>query len=166
MYWFGPGGEVLTETDLTGTVINEEYFFFNGQRIARIDRATGALHYYFSDQLESTSVITDPTGFIQQLYYYYPYGGLAYSSGSDPNHYKFTGKERDAESGLDNFGFRYNASTMGRFMTPDPAGMMAVDIGSPQTLNRYAYVLNNPLSFVDPFGGNRGQTGRSPFFLP
>jgi hypothetical protein len=41
---------------------------------------------------------------------------------------------------------------MGRFMTPDPAGMMAVDIGSPQTLNRYAYVVNNPLSLVDPFG--------------
>ena len=34
--------------------------------------------------------------------------------------YKFTGKERDSESGLDNFGARYNASSMGRFMTPDP----------------------------------------------
>ncbi len=34
--------------------------------------------------------------------------------------YKFTGKERDTESGLDNFGKRYNASSLGRFMTPDP----------------------------------------------
>jgi len=66
--------------------------------------------------------------------------------------YKSTGKERDSESGLDYFGFRHYASTMGRFMTPDPAGMMAVDIGSPQTLNRYAYVINNPLNLIDPFG--------------
>jgi RHS repeat-associated protein len=64
----------------------------------------------------------------------------------------FTGKERDGESGLDYFIHRHYASTMGRFMQPDPAGMMAVDIGSPQTLNRYTYVLNNPLSLVDPFG--------------
>jgi RHS repeat-associated protein len=38
---------------------------------------------------------------------------------SIPESYKFTGKERDSESGLDNFGARYNASAMGRFMTPD-----------------------------------------------
>jgi RHS repeat-associated protein len=68
------------------------------------------------------------------------------------NQYEFTGKERDSESGLDYFIHRHYASTMGRFMQPDPAGMMAVDIRSPQTLNRYAYVLNNPLSFTDPFG--------------
>jgi RHS repeat-associated protein len=66
--------------------------------------------------------------------------------------YKFTGKERDSESGLDNFGARYNSFQYGRFMTPDPAGMMAADLQNPQTLNRYAYVLNNPLSFTDPTG--------------
>jgi RHS repeat-associated protein len=150
MYWFGPGGEVLTETDLTGTVINEEYFFFNGQRIARIDRATGVLHYYFSDQLQSTSVITDSTGDGQAVYYYYPFGGLAYSSGSDPNHYKFTGKERDGESGLDNFDFRYYASSLGRFMKPDEPFLWSES--DPQSLNLYGYVSNNPLSRIDPDG--------------
>lgn len=64
--------------------------------------------------------------------------------------YKITGKERDAESGLDHFQFRNYGSSMGRWMIRDPAGMMAVDIDSPQTLNRYAYVLNNSLSLVDP----------------
>ncbi len=63
-----------------------------------------------------------------------------------------TGKERDTESGLDHFKFRSYSSTMGRWMSPDPAGMMAVDIADPQSLNRYAYVQNNPLSFVDPLG--------------
>jgi len=63
--------------------------------------------------------------------------------------YKFTGKERDAESGLDNFGARYNASSMGRFMTPDPLGGHQED---PQTLNKYSYVRNNPLTLTDPTG--------------
>jgi RHS repeat-associated protein len=86
---------------------------------------------------------------VQAQYFYYPYGWTQSSTGSDPNHYKFTGKERDAESGLDYFGARYMASTMGRFMTPDPVGGHQED---PQTLNRYAYVRNNPLSLTDPTG--------------
>lgn len=64
---------------------------------------------------------------------------------------RFTGKERDAESGLDNFGARYNASSLGRFMTPDPT-MKIVNRLNPQTWNRYAYVINNPLKFIDPLG--------------
>ncbi len=44
----------------------------------------------------------------------------SYSYHGDLPQHKFTGKERDSESGLDNFGARYNSSTMGRFMTPDP----------------------------------------------
>ena len=62
-----------------------------------------------------------------------------------------TGKERDAESGLDNFGARYNASTMGRFMTPDPL-LNSGRPSSPQTWNRYSYALNNPLKIKDPTG--------------
>ena len=63
--------------------------------------------------------------------------------------YKFTGKERDAESGLDDFPARYYGSTMGRFMSPDPMGGHLED---PQTLNRYAYARNNPTSLTDPTG--------------
>lgn len=42
----------------------------------------------------------------EERYFFYPCEGLLYSSGSDPNRYKFTGKERDSESGLDMFGAR------------------------------------------------------------
>ncbi len=62
-----------------------------------------------------------------------------------------SGKERDAESGLDNFGARYDASSLGRFMTPDPL-LSSGRPGSPQTWNRYAYVGNNPLRYIDPTG--------------
>jgi RHS repeat-associated protein len=154
MYWPGHNGEILAETDLNGNV-NEEYIYLNGQRIARIDRPSGTVHYYFSDPLGSTAVITDIAGNIQQQYYYYPYGGLLSSVGSDPNHYKFTGKERDSESGLDNFGARYNASSMGRFMSPDPnqdSGFEHMD--DPQSWNGYAYVRNSPTTGTDPDGRN------------
>lgn len=67
-----------------------------------------------------------------------------------------TGKERDAESGLDYFGARYYASSMGRMMSPDwsakaePVPYAKLD--NPQSLNLYAYVGNNPLRFTDPTG--------------
>jgi RHS repeat-associated protein len=61
----------------------------------------------------------------------------------------FTGKERDNETGLDYFGARYLSATNGRFTSPDPHGGR---VGHPQTMNRYSYVVNNPLVFVDPSG--------------
>jgi len=65
--------------------------------------------------------------------------------------YKFTGKERDEESGLDNFKARYFGSSMGRFSSPDPdnAGAWEAD---PQSWNAYAYARNNPLLFTDRDG--------------
>ena len=149
MYWPGPGGETLAETSLTGT-INEEYIYFNGERIARIDRPSGTVNYYFSNHLGSASVVTSAKGVIQEQMDFYPFGGVVYSSGSDPNHYKFTGKERDSESGLDNFDFRYFGSSMGRFMSPDDDS--AQDQANPQSWNLYSYVMNRPTVATDPDG--------------
>jgi len=78
---------------------------------------------------------------------YSPFGQIISGNTGDP--YLFTGKERDTESGLDDFGARYFGSTMGRFLSPDPVGGSLL---SPQSLNRYAYVLNNPLRNTDPTG--------------
>jgi RHS repeat-associated protein len=61
----------------------------------------------------------------------------------------FTGKERDTESGNDYFGDRYFASTMGRFLSPDPGPWKLND---PQYFNMYSYALNNPLRNVDEEG--------------
>jgi RHS repeat-associated protein len=164
MYWRGPGGEVLTETSLTGA-IDEEYIYFGSERIARVDRPSGTVHYYFSNHLGSASVITDAMGDIEQQTDYYPFGGLAYTTGSDTNHYKFTGKERDSESNLDNFGARYFASTMGRFMTPDwaarPTAVPYAVFGDPQSLNLYIYVRNDPVTTADA-DGHSGPTATTP----
>jgi len=69
---------------------------------------------------------------------------------------RYTGKERDAESGLDFFGARYYASTTGRWMSPDwaekPEDVPYATMGDPQSLNLYNYVGNNPLSRADADG--------------
>jgi RHS repeat-associated protein len=66
--------------------------------------------------------------------------------------YKFTGQERDSESGLDYFKARHDSSQYGRFMTTDPADNAATCLLNPQTQDRYAYVTNNPVNSTDPTG--------------
>jgi RHS repeat-associated protein len=69
---------------------------------------------------------------------------------------RYTGKERDAESGLDYFGARYYGSTMGRWLSPDwssnPVSIPFARLDNPQTLNLYSYVGNNPLRRFDSNG--------------
>jgi RHS repeat-associated protein len=64
---------------------------------------------------------------------------------------RYTGKERDAESGLDYFGARYYGSNMGRFTSPDGFSDGS-DFDNPQSWNLYSYVRNNPLTNTDPDG--------------
>jgi RHS repeat-associated protein len=78
-----------------------------------------------------------------------PFGDGLSCTNSDISPAHFTGKDRDAATGLDNFGARFDSSSLGRFMSPDPFGGHQED---PQTLNRYAYVRNNPLNLTDPTG--------------
>ena len=62
---------------------------------------------------------------------------------------KFTGYEQDAETGLNFAEARYDSSAQGRFTSADSVGGSA---GNPQSLNRYAYVGNNPMNYSDPTG--------------
>jgi len=62
-----------------------------------------------------------------------------------------SGKERDAESGMDYFGARYYSGAQGRFTSTDPILGSANPL-NPQTWNRYTYTLNNPLKYTDPLG--------------
>jgi RHS repeat-associated protein len=151
LYWRGAGSDTLLETSMSGAA-TEEYIFFNGKRVVRRDASNGAVHFYFSDHLGSASVVTSSTGVIQKESDYYPYGGELAVSGTDPNNYKFTGKERDAETALDYFGARYYSSAVGRFFEPDTKSFDLHFLPTPQKWNKYAYVINNPLSLTDPNG--------------
>lgn len=153
LYYTDMDGKVLNESSLGATNLRE-YVYLNNKRLARIDVPTPlTVKYYFSDNLESASVITDANGTMPPLQEsdYYPYGGEIAVTTGDSNTYKFTSKERDIESTLDYFGARHYASTLGRFHTPDPL-LNSGKPSDPQTWNRYAYTRNNPLKYVDPNG--------------
>jgi RHS repeat-associated protein len=115
------------------------------------------VHYYFSDHLGSSNVVTSATGVIEEDSDFYPFGGERLITDILPDQqYKFTGKERDAETNLDYFGARYYSSSLGRFMTPDwsasPVPVPYADLAIPQSLNLYSYVENNPITSTDPEG--------------
>ncbi len=86
------------------------------------------------------------------------YGDAAYAPFGEPYSIKdtpylsFTGAQQDTVSGTYDFLYREYNPVQGRWISPDPAGLNAVDAANPQSWNRYAYVVNNPLSNIDPLG--------------
>src|SRR5439155_3294320 len=147
LYWRGPSGDALAETDLTGNIVSE-YVFFAKRRVARRD-GSGSVFYYDADSLGTTRTITNANGNVCYDAEFTPYGTELIHTNSCPQNYMFTGLERDSESGLDYALARHYDQRTGRFMSVDPA---AGNISDPQTLNRYAYVRNNPVNLTDPSG--------------
>jgi RHS repeat-associated protein len=127
------------------------------------------------DHLGSTRMVTDQSGNLIARHDYLPFGGEILSGtggrtsawgAPDGVNQKFTGKERDQETGLDYFGARYYGSSMGRFMSPDWSAKVQpvpyAKLDNPQSLNLYSYVGNNPLSRVDPDGHCGAPAGLKP----
>jgi RHS repeat-associated protein len=152
LYWYMTPG-IVGESDLSGN-LTDEYIFFDGERAAR--KSTNGVFYYFSDHLKTASVVTDSLGNIKSESDFYPWGGELQFVNNDSNHYKFTGKERDTETGLDYFGARYYSNGLGRWVSADwsstPVPVPYADFGDPQSLNLYSYVRNIPTTGTDAEG--------------
>ena len=117
------------------------------------------VEYYHLDGLGNVRAITDAAGNVTERHDYLPFGEECTTGPCATNPgvgagqpRKFTGKERDQETGLDYFGARYYGSKIGRFATVDPTMTIQENLLDPQRWNRYAYGRNNPLRFVDPDG--------------
>lgn len=124
-----------------------KYIFAGGTRVAA--KTGGQVSFFHPDHQGSTSVATDATGNKIEDIAYYPFGGTRQENGSTSDSHKYTDQERDSETGLYNYNARLYDPELGRFMSPDS---IVPDPSNPQSLNRYAYVLNNPVNFTDPTG--------------
>jgi RHS repeat-associated protein len=113
-----------------------------------------AIEIVHPDRLGSIRAITDATGVVTATYRYDEWGTLTVATGSSTQPFAYTGELHDL-TGLTYLRARYEDPSLGRFLSRDP---IAGNPRSCQTLNRYSYVLNNPVTLVDP-------TGRKPQVL-
>ena len=118
--------------------------------------SSGLAYYRHADWLGSSRFASLPSG-TTRLYYdgaYAPYGESYAETGTTDR--VFAGMDQDTVSSgaypLYDALYREYHPTWGRWVSPDPAGLGAVDPGNPQSWNRYAYVTNNPLALIDPLG--------------
>lgn len=155
-YIYGSDGQVVSYTD-TNSNWNGTYIHFGGDLVG-LYAGTGT-YFYHRDHLGSTrlgtdvngNVTTNPNGTGGQVGYDYQPFGEQLTVGGETD-IKFTGLERDSETGLDHTDFRQYSSQLGRWMSPDPASLPAADPDDPQSWNMYSYVENQPMDWVDPLG--------------
>jgi len=147
----------------TATGIRHKYnLYAEGRVFATITRDENNLtraNYLHTDHLGSIDTITDENGLVVERFSFDPFGLRRQSNWLDAQagqdltsnitNKGYTGHEMDDESGLINMKARLYDPWLGRFLTPDS---IIPDATNGQSLNRYSYVLNNPLKFVDPTG--------------
>ncbi|HWQ34496.1 MAG TPA: RHS repeat-associated core domain-containing protein [Blastocatellia bacterium] len=168
---YDPDGLLLAEYPKQGAAgaPTKEYGYRGGQLLVVFDSTeTGdkQLQWLVTDHLGSTRMLVNRSGSLNGIKRrdYLPFGeelaatiGHRAASGSgyavdDKPRMKFTGHERDGESGLDYMQARYCSSVQGRFTSPDPVGHAGADESDPQSWNLYAYARSSPVVYTDPDG--------------
>ncbi len=152
-------GSSYTQTAYTPS--GTKFAYMNGQSVQQyfaplaggaqiVYNASGIQFYRLPDWEGTSRFAVTPSNSVYFDGGYAPFGEQYASYGTSDR--VFTGQQQELVSALYDFPFRQYSSTQGRWIVPDPAGLAAVDITNPQTWNRYAYVANNPLSYIDPLG--------------
>jgi RHS repeat-associated protein len=158
------GWEVYRRRDVTGLVLERQtlHVMDGVKRVALVETTTadastgGAFQaatvtrYQLGNHLGSSVLEVDAAGNVLSYEEYHPYGMTAYHSGTGAaevslKRYRYTGKERDEETGLYYYGARYYPPWLGRWTSADPAGM----VDGP---GLYNYARCNPVTLSDPSG--------------
>jgi RHS repeat-associated protein len=162
---YGIGGNLIAEFDGTSGGLKKEYIYGASGLVGTIEPTalnSNGTRYSTSDHIGSPRVLTNSSAGVVSRHDYMPFGeelgagvggrtaGMGFNA-ADGLRDKFTSYERDGETGLDFAEARFYSSSQGRFTSVDPLMASATPV-NPQTFNRYSYVLNSPLTLVDPTG--------------
>ena len=160
----GPGNQVLSSFNLvgedqSGNWSREMDYIWMGRRLLGTEEDPGGpsstIQHYHTDHLGTIRLITDSAGNKVSEHEYLPYGQELTGAGNGVM--KFTGHERDADTGMDYMHARFYTSYLGRFMSVDP---VLGNTGSGGSWNRYGYVRGNPIRLIDPKGLAPAQTSQ------
>ncbi len=143
-YVYDPFGNLLAEADDQNNITRK--YIYGGGVIAMA--TPDARYCYHFNGTGSTVALTDMTGTVVNSYAYEPFGQILAEQESIPQPFKFVGKYgvMAEPNGLYYMRARYYDPTVGRFISEDPLGFGGGDV------NLYAYVMNNPISLIDPSG--------------
>ncbi len=119
--------------------------------VAGAMRVNSTLYFVLKDNLSSASVVTDAAGTVVGEDRFYPFGETRFTTGNMFTDKLFTGQREITGLGIYHYGARFYSPKLGRFLSADT---MVPGYANPQNLNRYSYVLNNPLGYIDPTGHN------------
>jgi RHS repeat-associated protein len=140
------------EVEVTNTTITKKTYYYPAGGAVRVEdfnnSANSGVFYILKDHLGSASVTLDSNGTAISESRYYPFGETRVTSGTIPTDKRFQ-SQRDVGLGLMHFGARFYHPRLGRFISADT---IVPNFANPQSLNRYAFVLNNPLKYIDPTG--------------
>jgi RHS repeat-associated protein len=123
------------------------YVYLGSEKLVEY-RYANSTRFFHNDHLGTTKAVTDHTGLVLERWDHYPFGE-EWVSGLTGDRYRYTGHLRDQETGNDYAGARYYTNARGRWLSVDP---VLHNLDDPQSLNRYAYVFNDPVNHSDPDG--------------
>ncbi len=144
---YGPTGAKVAKVN--GTTLIKAFIALPGGAKA-IYSSTGLAYYRHADWLGSSRLTSTQSRGVYSSSAYAPFGEQYATSGTADA--SFTGQDQDTVSTLYDFPARRYSPSQGRWISPDPLGRGAVTLANPQSWNRYSYVKNNPLAYIDPDG--------------
>jgi RHS repeat-associated protein len=157
-YFDCEGGSTTAEYYESAGSINplwsKSYVYLGGRLLSTVvptGNGGEAIQFHHPDRL-GTRLVTDPTSGSSFEQVSLPFGTALNAESTGETNRRFTSYDRSATTGLDYANNRQYDSQQGRFTQVDPAGMRAVSLTSPQTLNLYAYCANDPVNHLDPSG--------------
>jgi RHS repeat-associated protein len=138
-------GEAFEWSGSTATM--KKYYYAGGTRLAV--RIGSTLNWLLGDHLGSTNITANSSAIQTGKLLYKPWGEERFSSGTTPTSFKFTGQRQESSLGLYYYGARWYDPYLNRWTQPDT---IVPDPYNPQDWDRYSYVRNNPIKYIDPTG--------------